>query len=1459
MDMKLNDESGAAISIQVSLKQAQAYAKYGQHAEAIKIYEQILAVDPNNEDALVGKITSLRSRHQFAESEAETRQALEKFPKNAKFLNQDAELDFDKHQYEQAIKKFEQILKDYPENHEAWAGKIKSLRSLRHFPEAEQVMQEALKQLPQNVRILNEQGYLHADQQQHEAAIKAFSQVLSIDSMNADAFDGKIQALRSQGKWDQSNQAIEKMCDRPGNSSEMLNECAWLYFNQQQYDKAIQVCEQILTDVPNDEYAWEGKIDSLRQQSDFGKAAQAVQQALTQLPRSLSILNQQGYLYAVQQQHEAALKAFEQGLSIDPINVDAFTGKIQALRSQGKWDQSNQAIEKMLDRPGNSPEILNTCGWLYFNQKQYDKAIQVFEQTIKDFPYDEDAWVGKIASLRWQSDFDKAAKAIQEALTRLPQNVGILNQQGHLYADQSKYEKAIQVFQQTLNDHFNDEYTWRGKISSLRRMHRFTEAEEAAQKALGQLPQNITILEEKINLYRSQGQYDKIIAVCDEILKIDLANGDAFVQKIVVMRSLRRFPDAAQVIQEALTRLPQNVRILNQQGYLHLDQQQHAAALKAFKQVLSIVPLNADAFDGKIKALQSWEKWDEANQAIEEMCNRPGNSPEMLNQCGDLYLIQQQYDKAIQAYEQTLKDFPYDEDAWGGKIASLQWQSDFDNAEQAIQEARKWLPRSQHIQSRQILLHLHQRQYDRVIKDCQEILSNNPSHEIALWGTIEALREQSHFKDAGIKMNDALRKLQYSVRLLNQKGTLLLSQRRYKRAFLVFRQTLKINPIDEDAVIGQIRSKCQDYCFDEAEKTAQKFLQQPVLSRNTRILNEQGQLYLVEKKYADAIDVFVQILKFDPIDEDAWAGRISCQRLQGRLGEADQLIQKALRLLPNSARLLHEQGLLYCDRNQLELADDCFEQAFRQDPTWTKTRFCQVEVKRRMRRPWDALRILEELEKLFPDDVEVKARKGWWYLRRNQSQKAKEVFSAIDDKYEKTIEKNDGLRAVYFKQGDYKKAEEEAKKVLKTEPNNPYFLANLAQILLQQRQKSGIQKLAVQSIWGNDKSKRDEALDKAETLCKKALEKDRHSELVLGCLGAIAYEKGNLLETESYLLASIKENPRSGNYTSLGALYAHMGQDQKAKKNLEKAIEFDDDDTQAYLELGDLYLKTDVERAMITFEKALAIDKESAEPQQALAIAWMQKSEFDRAEKILRRALYRLDGRMHQQLRLSLVQLLIRRGDQSREQGDDALANQYYKDALKEAFKLKRLPPEQPEAYFFIGIIQFQLQDYKNALKSFKICLENARLDEDYYFDAERNASLTKIRIERPIIPRGEAVKIGYVLGFLFLTFLIVLWTHYFWYKQGTMNETTMMLMTTLFLGLIIVAFLLPALSRLKLPGGFEAELSKPTPSVGKGPTPDSITLSQPKSPITPKENRVLNLNSPRPTISPNQDTYGRN
>jgi Flp pilus assembly protein TadD len=77
-----------------------------------------------------------------------------------------------------------------------------------------------------------------------------------------------------------------------------------------------------------------------------------------------------------------------------------------------------------------------------------------------------------------------------------------------------------------------------------------------------------------------------------------------------------------------------------------------------------------------------------------------------------------------------------------------------------------------------------------------------------------------------------------------------------------------------------------------------------------------------------------------------------------------------------------------------------------------------------------------------------------------------------------------------------------------------------------------------------------------------------------------------------------------------------MYQYEAAEQTLRKAIKLDYDDTQAYIELGNLYLKVDrVEEAITTFKRASCVDQESAETQQAIALAFMQKSEFDQAEK----------------------------------------------------------------------------------------------------------------------------------------------------------------------------------------------------------------------------------------------------
>jgi tetratricopeptide (TPR) repeat protein len=243
--------------------------------------------------------------------------------------------------------------------------------------------------------------------------------------------------------------------------------------------------------------------------------------------------------------------------------------------------------------------------------------------------------------------------------------------------------------------------------------------------------------------------------------------------------------------------------------------------------------------------------------------------------------------------------------------------------------------------------------------------------------------------------------------------------------------------------------------------------------------------------------------------------------------------------------------------------------------------------------------------------------------------------------------------------------------------------------------------------------------------------------------------------------------------------------------------------------------------ALREFRQAVFVDPGNPDSHRALALALMRTDKYEEAEEVLRRAIYRLDSPKKWRLHLILSQLLTNYGDRTND-------SQFYEEALEEVNKAVLNNFNHPGPHFHKGIVQTRLEDYRGALKSFQSCL---RIDETH-FKAERNARrIQKFTREQRLQPRVSKWA-GIFLSFISILQLIVLWRLYLTTDRIT-GEMLMVLVPVL-LGLVVVGFLLPWLTRIKLPG-FEAEMGQvmeKTEQISSGP-PGEIGFGKSASLIT--------------------------
>lgn len=157
----------------------------------------------------------------------------------------------------------------------------------------------------------------------------------------------------------------------------------------------------------------------------------------------------------------------------------------------------------------------------------------------------------------------------------------------------------------------------------------------------------------------------------------------------------------------------------------------------------------------------------------------------------------------------------------------------------------------------------------------------------------------------------------------------------------------------------------------------------------------------------------------------------------------------------------------------------------------------------------------------------------------NQAKRGKDAVSTAEKAYkvagseEKKQIANLTLASARQTSGDYKAAEDILRSLLRQSPSNPIALNNLGYFLLE----------------------RDQKIEEALNLIKKAVDIDPTNSNYLDSLGWAYYKLGKLGEAELYLKEAINNDSNSPTiYEHLGDVYQKQGKDDLARKAWQKAM-----------------------------------------------------------------------------------------------------------------------------------------------------------------------------------------------------------------------------------------------------------------------------------------------------------------
>ncbi|MCS5612875.1 MAG: tetratricopeptide repeat protein [Candidatus Poribacteria bacterium] len=271
--------------ITTKLQQAVTYHQTGQLSEAEKLYQQVLADDPQNADAfhLLGIIAYQRNKYQLAIDLIT--QAIATDPNQAPFFNNLGNALQNQGKLEESVQAYQKALQIQPDYAEAYYNFGNVLHKHGKLDASVQAYQKALQIQPDYAKAYNNFGNVLHHQGKLEESVQVYQKALQIQPDYAEAYSNLGVVLKDQGHLEEAFRACQKAIKSKPTYATAHNNLGVILHKQGEFERAIAAYHQAIEISPDNSEAYNNLGASLHAKGDIEKSVWAYNQAIITNPQ----------------------------------------------------------------------------------------------------------------------------------------------------------------------------------------------------------------------------------------------------------------------------------------------------------------------------------------------------------------------------------------------------------------------------------------------------------------------------------------------------------------------------------------------------------------------------------------------------------------------------------------------------------------------------------------------------------------------------------------------------------------------------------------------------------------------------------------------------------------------------------------------------------------------------------------------------------------------------------------------------------------------------------------------------------------------------------------------------------------------------------------------------------------------------------------------------------------------
>ena len=433
-------------STKVKAKLAEVYLRQNRVEEAYKLALEALPDFKNDPYflMLIGGIELSKGDTESARKHLESAATID--PENDDILMLLWRVEAEAGRFDESISVLDKLASKYPDIAEIhyWLGLVKEAAGKSAESKAE--FETALKMEPNNLPSMIKLGLIALRAGDNAAAEKYFRRVLDLDPQNMEALQGMAAIkgsgytgpspggieelglgiaieLMDKGKFDEALVELQRLQEKHPDNMLVIFFLGLAYESEKDFPKAIDTYESIpeessiyplaqfriaaaLAMMKKTDEAlrrtesllqkYPGMVDAAlllanlyTDKDQAAKAIEILEPMAKTSPDDERVLYSLGAAYYAAGRFKESMDAMRKVLEINPENAEAlnFIGYSLAERGE-RLDEAESLILKAMKLKPDSPEIVDSLGWVYFQQGKTDKAVVLLEQAYKLEPDD---------------------------------------------------------------------------------------------------------------------------------------------------------------------------------------------------------------------------------------------------------------------------------------------------------------------------------------------------------------------------------------------------------------------------------------------------------------------------------------------------------------------------------------------------------------------------------------------------------------------------------------------------------------------------------------------------------------------------------------------------------------------------------------------------------------------------------------------------------------------------------------------------------------------------------------------------------------------------------------------------------------------------------------------------------------------------------------------------------------